>query len=87
MNQDVLNFLKAYSYNTWDVNRLLVSSFLILNDISKVKNSFINKYIILSNTPKELEQLNTFVALLKEQTSVFNFSLRLKTVIFVFFND
>ncbi|WP_432221878.1 HsdM family class I SAM-dependent methyltransferase [Flavobacterium sp. TMP13] len=61
MNQNIIKYLKKYSYDTKDVNRLLVSSFLNINKIQKVKNEFINSYIIKEES--ELAQLNEFLDL------------------------
>ncbi|WCC41762.1 N-6 DNA methylase [Tenacibaculum finnmarkense] len=61
MNQSILKYLKNYSYDTKDVNRLLVSSFLIVNKIKDVKNIFINNFII--SEEKELNQLTEFIQL------------------------
>ncbi len=61
MNQSILKYLKNYSYDTKDVNRLLVSSFLVVNKIKKVKNTFINHFII--SEEKELNQVTEFIQL------------------------
>ncbi len=64
MNQKILKYLKTYSYEVWDINRLLVSSFLVFNKIESVKNKFIKSYIITNNDVTEFEQLNEFLSLL-----------------------
>ncbi|QVY64614.1 DNA methyltransferase [Polaribacter sp. Q13] len=66
MNQNVLKYLKEYSYDTKDVNRLLVSSFLMINKIENVENMFINELIIYKE--KELEQVNDFIKLFDKNT-------------------
>ncbi|PAM94653.1 hypothetical protein B4N84_11810 [Flavobacterium sp. IR1] len=66
MNQNIIKYLKKYSYETKDVNRLLVSSFLAINKIDKVNNEFINNYIITEED--ELELLNEFLLLLNKDT-------------------
>jgi adenine-specific DNA-methyltransferase len=65
MNQNILKFLKKYSYNPLDINRIIVSSFLITNNIINPKNEFIRKYII-TNDENELQQLNEFILLFKD---------------------
>jgi hypothetical protein len=65
LNQNIIKYLEKYSSDTKDVNRLLVSSFLSLNKIYKVKNVFINNYII--HEENELEQLNEFLKLLNKE--------------------
>lgn len=66
MNQNLLKYLNGYSYNTGDVNRLLVSSFLIINDISIVQNNFISKYLISEG--KEFKQLSEFNSLFRNDS-------------------
>ncbi len=66
MNQKVLNYLNKYSYDTKDVNRLLVSAFLFKNKIENVQNRFIDSYIIKDGD--ELEDLERFIKLLHEDT-------------------
>ncbi|WP_418636388.1 HsdM family class I SAM-dependent methyltransferase [Winogradskyella sp.] len=66
MNQSILKYLKDYSYDTKDVNRLLVSSFLVVNNIKNVENRFIKEFII--SKEKELEQVNDFIKLFDKST-------------------
>lgn len=66
MNQGIIKYLKRYSYDTKDINRLLVSAFLVINKIDKVNNRFIENYIISEIT--ELEQLNEFIIILNKET-------------------
>lgn len=66
MNQSIIKYLKKYSYDTKDVNRLLVSAFLVINKIDKINNKFIENYIIQETT--ELEQLNEFLTILNKET-------------------
>ncbi|MFA5297158.1 MAG: N-6 DNA methylase [Lutibacter sp.] len=66
MNQSLLKYLKNYSYNTGDVNRLLVSSFLNINKITDVKNEFIKSYVI--SDKKELKQVEDFISLFNKSS-------------------
>ncbi|WP_438710251.1 HsdM family class I SAM-dependent methyltransferase [Aquimarina muelleri] len=66
MNQNILKYLNNYSYDTKDINRLLVSSFLIVNKIENVKNKFINELII--SEENEIEQVNDFIKLFDKNT-------------------
>ena len=67
MNQQILKHLKDYSYDTWDVNRLLVSSFVIINNIKVVQNQFIKTYIVTETQEIEYAHLQKFVSLFNEQ--------------------
>ena len=64
MNQNIIKYLKEYSYDTKDINRLLVSSFLAINKIEQVNNLFINNYII--HEESELTLLNEFLEILNK---------------------
>ncbi|MCF6182733.1 DNA methyltransferase [Lutibacter sp.] len=66
MNQNILKYLNNYSYDTKDVNRLLVSSFLVVNNIEKVKNKFIKELVITDK--KEFKQVTEFIKLFDKQT-------------------
>ena len=66
MNQNIIKYLKRYSYKTKDVNSLLVSAFLVINKIDNINNKFIKNYIIHEIT--ELEQLNEFLEILNKET-------------------
>jgi adenine-specific DNA-methyltransferase len=66
VNQSILKYLKNFSYDTKDVNRLLVSSFLVVNNIKNVANTFINDFII--SEEKELNQVTEFIQLFDKHT-------------------
>lgn len=66
MNQNILKYLRQYSYDPKDINRLLVSSFLSINNIKKVNNKLINNYIIQNDS--ELIYLNEFLNFFKENS-------------------
>lgn len=61
MNRNILTFLKKYSYKELDINRLLVSSYLIYNKINFIENEFIKGFIINETTGNEHNQLNEFL--------------------------
>src|SRR5690606_28616070 len=61
MNQNILKYLKEYSYKEKNINRLLVSSFLRVNDIEEVSNEFIRSFIIDNQDEVEKEQLEKFI--------------------------
>jgi len=57
LNQQILNFLKEYSTDTKEINKLLVSAFLELKSISKVKNKLIQELIINNKSKNEFLHL------------------------------
>lgn len=66
MNQNILKHLRQYSYDTKDINRLLVSSFLSINNIQKVNNKLIKSYVIQKDS--ELIYLNEFLGFFKDNS-------------------
>jgi len=66
VNKSILKYLTNYSYDTKDVNRLLVSSYLIVNNIREVENTFIKDFII--SDEKELLQVTEFIQLFNKHS-------------------
>jgi adenine-specific DNA-methyltransferase len=67
INQNILKCLKQYSNSIRDINRLLVSSFLVVNKINGINNHFINNYIITTDE-KELKELEEFLSFFKSSS-------------------
>ncbi|MCX2838383.1 N-6 DNA methylase [Salinimicrobium sp. MT39] len=65
MNQHVLKYLRQYSTNIRDINRLLVSSYLKVNDFQNISNELIKGYII--NEDEEIDELNKFLDLFRNK--------------------
>lgn len=63
MNQKIFNYLKSYSYNVDEINKLLVSSFLVCNKLKSIQNEFLKQYIITKS--EELTNLSEFIKLLE----------------------
>ncbi|WP_161531937.1 Eco57I restriction-modification methylase domain-containing protein [Riemerella anatipestifer] len=62
MNPNILKYLRKYSYKEKDINRLLVSSFVYLNNIDEIQNEFINSFLIKDQDKEEKKQLDKFIA-------------------------
>jgi len=71
MNQYILKFLKSYSYNVWDVNCLLVSSFLAVNGLENIRNEFVKDFIIPATDNVKFKLLSEFIALLNAEEKHF----------------
>ena len=82
MNKAVLDFLKDYT-DVKSINRLLVTTFLILKKKSNIKNNLILNLIIQEENTKELETLNKFLELLKKINQSFCFEQLLELFEFV----
>lgn len=72
MNTKIFKFLKKYSTKPIDVDRLIVSSFLIKNNLLNIQNSFISTYTISRNDEAEYELLNNFIEILEKEIVDFN---------------
>lgn len=79
MNQNILKYLKAYSFKTSDINKLLVSAFIKVNNLENIKNNFINQLIIKENED-EKNNLNDFISHINEE----NFDLEALLELFEF---
>lgn len=66
MNKDIFKYLQTYSYNPFEVNRLIVSSFLYSYDLQNTKNKLLAPYLIQKGD-KDYEELNEFLAICKFQ--------------------
>ena len=66
MNQNILKYLNNYSYDTKDIDCLLVSSFLVINNIEEVENEFIKDLIITDE--EEFKQVDSFINLFDKHT-------------------
>ncbi len=64
INQQIFSFLKNYSFDPKLIDRLVVSSFVIINRLNVQNNSLIRNLIIDKNS-KEKIKLNEFVQLFK----------------------
>lgn len=63
--KQILSFLKSYSFEPIKINRLIVSSFLVFNNLKVDHNKLIKSLIIASNS-EEIESLNLFVEIISK---------------------
>ena len=67
MNSEIFKYLKKYSTNPIDVDRLIVSSFLIKNNLVNTQNSFINSYLIDEVNEEDYTILENFIEVLNKK--------------------
>ena len=60
MKKEILKYLKSYSYDTFKIDRLIVSAFLYSNDIKEVNNKFVKRHLITSDE-SDFENLQRFL--------------------------
>lgn len=83
MNSQVFNYLKNYNQEIFPINRLLVSTFLLLKEIEVKKNREIKKLIINESDKVEYHFLFEFSNLVKEIDRDFCFEELLELFEFV----
>lgn len=72
MKQQVLKFLKSYSTLPLEVDRLIVSTFIKVNNLRINNNTFLNQYQILEENTVEYSNLNDFVSIVNEEILKFD---------------
>lgn len=73
MNTEIFGFLKKYSSQPTEVDRLIVSTFLGLNDRKVTRNTFLLKYVITAKDREEFSNLLEFRNLVEKEVKVFDF--------------
>lgn len=73
MNKKINTFLKNYSTQPIDVDRLIVSAYLRINDLSVINNRLLQLYIINCKNEKENSKLKEFVSLITQEFEIFDF--------------
>jgi type I restriction-modification system DNA methylase subunit len=66
MRPQISSFLKQFSKDVTSINRLLVTSYIYINEIKVNNNLFIKKYIIEESEGREYQSLVSFVKLLSK---------------------
>lgn len=72
MNSEIFKYLKKYSTNPIDVDRLIVSSFLMKNNLVNIQNSFINSYLIDEVNEEDYTILENFIEVLDKKIDTFD---------------
>ena len=82
MNKEILDFLKKYGSNVFEINKLIVSAFLIEKDIVEIKNKKIKSLIIQKNE-LEYPSLLEFIEIIRKDKNTFCFEELLELFEFV----
>jgi hypothetical protein len=83
VKQQVFKYLRSYSTTPIDVDRLIVSAFLKINNVNVKKNTFIKSLIISSGNIKEYENLNNFILVIKSEIPKFDLEALIELFEFV----
>ncbi len=72
MKQQIFKYLKSYSTEPFQVDRLIVSAFLKMNAINSTKNLLIKEYIIAENEFETFIKVSDFVQIIKKEFGKFS---------------
>ena len=72
MNQQILLYLKNYNKEIIPINRLIVSSYLYINEINGTKNKILKNLLISKDNTEEYRSLEEFIKLIKLTNEDFN---------------
>lgn len=72
--KNIFTFLNNYSTNTVDIDRLLVSAYLQINDINVNKNKFIQSYTI-NKSNYEYKFLTDFIEIVQSDIKIFDIEI------------
>lgn len=72
MKNEIFKYLKLISTNPIDVDRLIVSAFIIKNKITVRNNEFLKSYLIQEKEIEEYSKLVKFISILETEVSDFN---------------
>lgn len=72
MKQKIIKYLKSYSTDPFHVDRLIVSTFLKINDITAIKNSLIKEYVITQTESEPFFKVSEFIQIIKKELGEFS---------------
>jgi methylase of polypeptide subunit release factors len=83
MNKQIFNYLKSYSTLPVEVDRLIISAYLVINEIEVQNNIFIKSYIIKKENEIGYQCLKEFVVILKKEIQKFDLEALIELFEFV----
>jgi type I restriction-modification system DNA methylase subunit len=83
LKQQIFKYLKSYSTQPNDVDRLIISAYLNINNIEVKKNIFIKSYLITTANTNEFEILEEFIKILKQEIKCFDLEALIELFEFV----
>lgn len=70
--KNIFRYLKNYSTQPLEVNRLIVSAFLVINQLNVLENRFLLEYFISEDQIQEWDSLVKFIEIINEEIEVFD---------------
>ncbi|HEX8575308.1 MAG TPA: N-6 DNA methylase, partial [Flavobacterium sp.] len=83
MKTQIFKYLKSYSTLPIEVDRLIISAYLVINKIYVQNNIFIKSYIIKKENEIDYQCLNEFILILKKETQTFDIEALIELFEFV----
>ncbi len=81
--KNIFKYLKNYSTKPLEVDRLIVSSFLKINQLTVLENRFLFEYYISENQNQEWDSLVKFIEIINEEIDVFDIEKLIELLVFV----
>lgn len=72
MKNQIFRFLKKYSTQPFEVDRLIISAYLIKNNLEVKNNQLLNEYFITPENVSEYEYLSAFVEIITNEINIFD---------------
>lgn len=83
MNKQIFKYLKSYSTQPIEVDRFIISAYLVINKIKVQNNIFIKSYIIKQENKIEYQCLEEFIIILKNEIQKFDLEALIELFEFV----
>ncbi|WP_060873531.1 HsdM family class I SAM-dependent methyltransferase [Myroides odoratus] len=72
MSKNIYKYLESYSNFPKEVDRLIVSAFIEINNLNLFHNLLLKDYSITTRNTKKREKLNEFILIIQNEIQVFN---------------
>ncbi len=83
MKTQIFKYLKSYSTLPIEVDRLIISAYLLINNIEVQNNIFIKSYVITKENEVEYKCLDEFILILKKEIQIFDLEALIELFEFV----
>lgn len=70
--RNIFRYLKTYSTQPLEVDRLIVSAFLEINQLTVLENRFLLEYYIQENEIQEWDRLTKFIEIITKEINIFD---------------
>jgi len=71
MKTNIFRYLKSYSTQPLDIDRLIISAYLHINDLDVINNQFLQSYLIKQDNQEEFIALQQFIVVIQKEIELF----------------